>query len=272
MECMNVHVTGCWFPQHVLLRWGESTYRSTPEIDRLIELAWQQAKLRLGDKLFDGPMCRLESFECRSSKVDCRNAFSTVDNPQSTLVLSVSRTSYRIFLGTNMSHPELADTHGQAVMANPVGVSTALITADNFLMLGRRSDQVAYYPHMLHPFAGSLEPSPLGEHGDPPDLFAEARRELHEELGLDGDQLGEWLCLGIVEDARLRHPETILSARSTLTRSEVENRLLGHEHTDAWSCPATAAGIAAALEDRSMFTPVAQATLELYANVAAGAI
>lgn len=260
---LKFHTTGRWLPGQVHLHWAPSTHRSTPHIEQLIERAWGEAKYRLGDKLFDGPMCRLERWS-----VDAADPRSSPPQP-SELTLSLSLTSYRIFLGTNMSHPELADTDGPEVMANPVGVSTALITADNHFMLGRRSGHVAYYPHMLHPFAGSLEPpddDPLsGGAGVRPaaDLFAEARRELHEELGLTGDLVTDLSCLGIVEDLRLRHPEAILSARTSLTRSDIQKGLLGHEHVGAWSCPATSDALSRALADRSAFTPVAHAAIEL---------
>ncbi len=202
------------------------------------------------------------------------------------LRIELSQTSYRIFVGTNMAHPAWAETIGRQVMANTVGVSTTLITADGFVMLGRRSDNVAYYPRMLHPFSGSLEPSksvrpaqdtvsgtlasrpahflPLAAH--PPDLFDEALRELHEELGLSEDTIVEIACIGIIEDLRLRHPEAILYARSTRTRQQIEQGLQGNEHTAAWHCPASAAAIMVALADRSEFTPVAQGSLELLAR------
>ncbi len=290
---IKFHMRGRWLPGQVLLRETPSSYRSTPEVDALIESAWRDSKARLGDKLFDGPMCRFERFECRTPNAQLQHpARSSLDIRHSTLILSVSRTSYRIFVGTNMKHPELCDTLGPHVMANTVGVSTTLITADNFLMLGRRSDNVAYYPRMLHPFAGSLEPgesnveSEAHVEGEAPaeplveprhardvsagaspstrrlDLFDEAMRELNEELGLTSADITEIACIGIVEDLRLRHPETILYARTTKTKSQIESNLLGHEHTAAWGCPLNALGDA--LRDRTQFTPVAQAAIELF--------
>ena len=75
------------------------------------------------------------------------------------LALTLSNTTYKHFLGTNLTHPELADRYGREILANPVGVSPALLTADNFLMMGRRNASVAYYPNRIHPFAGALDPS-----------------------------------------------------------------------------------------------------------------
>lgn len=238
---LQVHLTGRWRPAQVKLVTAASTYLPTAETEALIESAWSAAKARLGDKLFDGAMCRFEQFA-----VDADGG----------LTIALSRTSYRVFLGTNMARPTLpAEQRG-----NPVGVSSGLVTADGFFMLGRRSGNVAYYPHKLHPFAGSLEP------GDPLDLFAQARRELHEELSIDPSDLSELTLLGIVEDLRLRHPETILRARTRLPRAEVERRMDRHEHAACWACRDTPAELAAAMErERDELTPVGLASLALHA-------
>ena len=90
----------------------------------------------------------------------CRLERWTVSPDGSRLRLSLSETSYKPFYGTNMSHPELADRFGADVMANPVGVSPALETADGYLLLGRRNSAVAYYPGRLHPFAGCWRARP----------------------------------------------------------------------------------------------------------------
>ena len=107
--------------------------------------------------------------------------------------------------GGPTSPTRLAGRHGPSVMANPVGVSPAAETADGYLLLGRRSRSVAYYPNRVHPFAGALEPDDGG------DLFAAVRREL-DELSLRGDEVAEVRCTGIVEDENLRQPELIFRA------------------------------------------------------------
>ena len=146
----------------VATRFVASTRRDTPASAASVEVAWNRMRDTPGLSLFDGPMCRLEAF-----RFDGRR-----------LALDLSRTSYKTFLGTNLHGPR--DLPPQT-LANPVGVSPALETADGFLLFGRRNGRVAYYPHRLHPFSGSLEPT---ADGSPVDVFAECRRELREELNL----------------------------------------------------------------------------------------
>src|SRR5687767_2881151 len=112
---LTFHAVGDWGPDRVRLAWSDaSSRRIVPEIERLIDETWQRASARPGVHLFDGPMCRMESFR------------ATPDE----LSLTLSRTSYKPFVGTNLHNPHLAKTHGRDVMANPVGVSTLLETAD----------------------------------------------------------------------------------------------------------------------------------------------
>jgi hypothetical protein len=232
---------GEWSPQQVAVMWSRSTRRIVPEVERAIEQAWSTAQARLGDKLFDGPMCRLERW---SASVD-------------RLELTLSRTSYRPFLGTNLFNATLADTFGRDVLANPVGLSTALETSDGHLVLGRRNDAVAYYPNRVHPFAGALEPAELT------DVFAEIRRELREELSLGDTDVTAIRCVGLAEDRSLRQPELIFVAATTRTRREIEAQLDRTEHLAVYAVRAERNDVECAIAD-PILTPVAAASLTLW--------
>jgi hypothetical protein len=244
-----IHQAGAWKRGDVSIEWVESSRPTVLRVEEMIDRAWRDAKARLGEKLFDGPMCRMESWEAGAEQK---------------LNLRLSRTSYRVFLGTNMSHPELADEYGRAILANPIGVSPALISSDGFLILGRRNDSVAYYPRRLHPFAGALEP-----HAEL-DIFDEVRRELREELGFGPDDVSQIVCSGIIEDTLLRHPELVFVARSTKTRDQIISQVKDEEHHASWSTPATAEAIERALASDAEFTPVARGAMLLFGRLEFG--
>lgn len=238
-------VTGRWGPGGVAARFVHGTRRETAASRAAIAGAWQRVGADPRVKLFDGPMCRLEAFAVEHSGA---------------LRLDLSPTSYRVFLGTNLHGPRDLPIE---TLANPLGVSPALQTSDGFLLFGRRNASVAYYPHRLHPFSGSLEPPPDERALD---IFSECRRELAEELNLAAGDVTDLLLLGIVEDTQIRHPELILHARTTLDRAGLERRLDPMEHAGIHAVPANREGVAAALEDAS-FTPVARAALTLSAEL-----
>src|SRR6185437_8945023 len=116
-----IHCTGDWKPGHVQVAWSPSTRPIEPRVEQEIDRAWAAASARLGANLFDGPMCRLEKWAASPAE----------------LQLSFSRTSYRTFLGTNLMNSNFAQQWGEGILANAVGASTVLETADRWLMLGR---------------------------------------------------------------------------------------------------------------------------------------
>lgn len=239
--------TGDWPPDQLKVRWVEGGRRMVPEVERLIDQAWQVALGRPGVRLFDGPMCRLERWAASPQRLE----------------LDLSVTSYKPFMGTNLSHPELAEQFGRDVMANPVGVSPALHTADNYLMLGRRNSTLAYYPGRTHPFAGALEPRDQG------DLFAAVRRELAEELSLGDADVAEVRCTGIAEDVALRQPEMLFRVRTTLTRRQIETQVHAEEHGGSVAVPGTPESVEQVIGDPTL-TPVAVASLLLWGRVTFG--
>jgi 8-oxo-dGTP pyrophosphatase MutT (NUDIX family) len=255
MVVLTVHELGDWPAGEVRATWGPPSHRLPPEAQELVESAWACATARPGMKLFDGPMCRMESWAVREGRLD----------------VVLSRTSYKAFFGTNLCHPELADRFGRGVLANPVGVSPALETADGFLLMGRRNGSVAYYPNRVHPFAGCLEPGDAGENNDAaaPDLFAAVRRELSEELSLGEADVADVRCTGVVEDVALRQPEVIFRVKSARKRAGIERQVADDEHHASVAVRATPEGLAPLLRD-PLVTPVGLASLLLWGRVVFG--
>lgn len=243
---LRFHVAGEFAPGAVTARWVPDSRPRIPKVEAAIESAWREASRRLGDKLFDGPMCRLESFHAGH-----------------TLALNVSPTSYRIFVGTNLSHPQLAEQFGPAALANAIGVSSVVRSRDGLIVMGRRSDSVAYYPRRVHPFGGTLEPH------DPLDVFAEARRELTEELGIEKQDVEQIRCIGLVEDAALHQPELIFAVRVAKDVDQLARSLDQKEHGALFPIAADRGSLATALEDEAL-TPVAAAALTLLARIQSG--
>jgi hypothetical protein len=242
------HAVGDWTREQIHLSQVPSTRLIVLEVEKLIGQTWEMISTRPGVHLFDGPMCRLESWAATPDR----------------LTIALSETSYKPFIGTNLHHPELADRYGRNILANPVGVSPALETADGWLMMGRRNKSVAYYPERVHPFAGALEPR------DAMDLFAGVRRELTEELGFKPADIADIRCTGVAEDISIRQPELIFRVVSTRTRAQIEATVDRTEHQSSWSIPATEDGLDAALKDVRGITPVGVAALLLWGRTRLG--
>lgn len=251
---LKLHVAGDWPEDSVRTTRVASTHFVPAEVEQIVDRAWKEALARPGVHLFDGPMCRHESWRVEGA----------MSSRSSSLHLSLSTTSYRWFLGTNLAHPELADRFGANVLANPVGVSPALLSSDGFLVFGVRNGRVAYHPNRVHPFAGAVEPK------DDLNLFEAVRRELREELSFNpAEDIAEIRCTGIAEDLALRQPEIIFRVTSRRARQEIVQRIDEAEHGASWAVRAEAGAVEAAMRDARL-TPVAVASLALWGRGAFG--
>jgi 8-oxo-dGTP pyrophosphatase MutT (NUDIX family) len=232
---------GDWGREQVKCAWGRSTFSPPLAVRVEMDQVWEMLARRPGVNLFDGPMCRLESF---------------VADPD-LLSMEFSQTSYKCFCGTNMHNPQFVSQHGAAAMANPMGISVALISRDGSLVLGRRNERVAYYPGRIHPFAGALEPA------DELDVFGAVERELLEEMGLGSGDIGELRCLGIAEDLSLLQPELICYAQGTKTLAELREGLDRAEHEAMVAIETRPEVFERELASAKLYTPIALAMILL---------
>jgi hypothetical protein len=186
-------VVGHYTQREVHTQWVQSPYDPGPTIRGKIEQAWaEQCKLACnrGSKLYDGPLCGLIDF-----KVD-----------DTGLSLTLGPTCFKDFVGTNITNPCLRYQHGPEALANPLGVSAAVVTADNFILMGRRSKKVMYHGGRIHSIGGMVEPSPSGL---PPSPFDAIIHEIVGELNIPADKLGSILCLGMVREKPIVQPEMV---------------------------------------------------------------
>ena len=239
---LRFHLIGDWPAGSITCTPTASTFDPTAEVQQLIDIAWAARKRELGDHLYDGRLCRLESFHHAGSH----------------LTLLLSETSYKSFLGTNYANPALADRFGPAALANALGFSTAVLSSDDHIMLAVRSRTSAYHAGRIHTFGGTIEP------GHSINVFDEALRELSEEAGLNRSDIADIRCAALAEDASTRQPELVFLARSTLPRTQIEQQINKQEHSAFWPLPVTRESLESAVHHKPRLTPIAAAALLLW--------
>lgn len=242
LPSLSIIALGDWPAECLHASLVASGLRLEADLLASVNRVWAEALTQRGVDLFDGPLCRLEKL--------------AVDHAG--LHLHLSPTSYRIFIGTNGRHPQWAEARGRQVMADALGTSVALRSSDGVLVFGRRSQRVALYPGLAHPFGGTMEPPPDGAGID---LLGEMRRELTEEVGITPNDLSDLRAIAVIEDRRLRQPELIYAAQTSLTADAISRRLDLHEHTDCWLLADDRSRIEAALTNGDALTPVLAGTL-----------
>jgi hypothetical protein len=232
-----IHFAGDFSESQIRTTFTDSPRPLPPAVVAIIESTWTDALARLGPRLHDGPMLRLNSWQIAGGN----------------LHLNLGHTSYKPFMGTNLMHAELADQYGNEILANPLGLSAALESADGFLLFGHRNNNAAFYPNRIHPFAGTL---------DQPSVFDGIRKELNEELNLRADEIADIRCIGLAEDRTIRQPELVFRVKSTRTRVEIERTLDAHEHNEIVAIRCDETEIQDAIR-RADLTPIAVAMLRL---------
>ncbi len=190
---------------------------TNPETEALVEEAWQSriaAARTRGQSLFPGPMCRFERW-------------SVVDGQ---LQINFGLTDYREFVGTNIVNPTIQTSFGEAFLANGTGVCSILLTADNQIIIQRRSQSVFEHPGMLNFCGGSL--NPVAKDGvSRADPFEVMTVEFEEELGIDRHQIVEMRCLGLSRDAVTLKPDVLLLTSVEVPASSILSRV-GDEHSE----------------------------------------
>lgn len=253
-----VEVDQRYSEDHVAARLSETARRRLPTIEARIESVWEAEQASQAERLlFDGRLARLVHIGA---------------NPDH-LRLDLGVTTYREFLGTNVDDGAGVHRAGADLLADPLGVSAIVQTADGYLLFGRRSAKVAVHGGYLHCFGGVVE-MPEDTPVRAPDPMDEVRREICEELALRPAAIGEVTAMGLVRDRRLMQPELVfethINMRSAELRARFDPRLADGEHEGIEYVGADPETVAAFLQSVIRMAPVAQAALLLHGKYAWG--
>jgi len=245
---------GLFGRDRVQVRWSDSPRPTNDQIESVIEAAWaEQTRLAAeqGRKLYNGRLCRVINCETQGL----------------VLQLTLGEVSYKEFVGTNLTNAQLRYIHGPDVLANPLGVSAAVVTSDGYVLLGRRSNKVFSNSGLIHPVGGIVEPS--AEAGRIPDPFQAMTDELCQELALPAEAVNRNVCLGIVRAKRVVQPEMVFEVRVNgdieAIRAGAGNAPDASEHDELVAvCDHPGAVVTYIEKNYSQLTAVALATLLLH--------
>ncbi|MEK6798880.1 MAG: hypothetical protein AABZ12_07950 [Planctomycetota bacterium] len=207
--------------EQIVQRWTDDPRPTNPAAEAMIAAAWE-TQLALAEqenrRLYDGRLVRLVQLQAEPSRLHLR----------------LGPTSFRDFLGTNLFNAAAVLRQNARSLADAVGVSTIVRTADHAIALGRRGPSVAYHAGFLHAFGGMLDETDRRADGTY-DLFGAAQRELVEELGLQRGEVHDLSLIAVVRDLAIQQPEFVFEANVALSCKEIEARFRpgepGQEHT-----------------------------------------
>lgn len=185
--------------------------RRDPELEARIDEAWRRRTEAAPDRFHDAPLARLVAHGLLPDK----------------LALFVGETTFREFVGTNLeaqSDPSIHESLGEDYFANPLGVSAIIVSKDDAILLGQRSQNTVEASGQWDLPGGHI--SILDGAACSP--FETIRRELHEELGLGRSDIASLRCVGLVENGLTHKPELIFLARTNERAKKLEKRATAH--------------------------------------------
>ncbi len=238
----------------VQVRWSDSRRPTNEQIEAAIEEAWaEQSRLAAaeGRTLYDGRLCRV---------INC-------ETQEAAMLVTLGDVSYKEFVGTNLTNAQLRYVHGAEVLANPLGVSAAVVTGDGFVLLGRRSNKVFSNAGCVHPIGGIMEKP--ADPGQAPDPFEAMTDELFEELALPAKAITRNVCLGVVRAKRIVQPEMVFEVHVRSGVEAIRDRAAraadASEHDELVPIRDHPAAVVTYIEKNyAQLTPVAMATLLLH--------
>lgn len=209
-----LHRGAYWsFDVELLVNPKRKTYlKATRE---LIEAAWEQMQDNPEQKLFNSRVLSYEGWKIF----------------QEILRIKTRVTDYKSFYGTNICN---AQALAPDQMANALAVCAVIVSSDEAILMGKRTQQVAESQNQWHVIGGTLQ-APWGSSeyrgklGDYNVVKAHSNnhpsnhvfREIKEELGLDTRYLYTPTCLGIGINLLINKPELILVIEAECTASEL---------------------------------------------------
>ena len=250
----TILAAGRFAKEQLRIAWTEQPRETTPEIERLIAAEWErrlaQAKEQ-GQILFNGELARYVAHQVRGGG----------------LHITVGPTDYREFLGTNLYNGRRVEELGWQRFGNPLGTTGLILSAEDMIVLGRRSHRVAYHGGYLHTIGGALEKRDIT---DPAaiDCFAALLRELGEELSITEAEVGSMECIGLVRDTEIFQPELLFEVRLAVSTGELQARLdqtdAEQEHVGLECCPNRPEVVVNFLRAARPVAPVATATVMMH--------
>jgi len=226
---------------------------TTSQVEEIIARTWEvemNLAQQSGRTLYNGQIARLIRAESTESGIR----------------LWIADTRYRDFLGTNVFNAAKVTRIGCEFLGDAIGTSAIVRTRDGLLVLGRRSERVAFHGGYLHTFGGMLEQA--DRRADGYDLFSGMKREVMEELGAIDSEISDAVLIGLVRDRMILQPEILFDLDVTTTKPELSARfhpgLSDGEHSAIEFVPDDPEAIVRFLLHTAHIAPVAQAGLLLH--------
>ncbi|MCP4634330.1 MAG: NUDIX hydrolase [candidate division Zixibacteria bacterium] len=186
----------------IVLKYSDKLFKIPPDEEKKVNEIWEELLSEDNNRiLYDGPMVRTKAIS------------GTIDRP----VFELERTSYRVLCGTNLRNPRAENRY----CADGNGICGLIVTSDNKVILGKRSNKVFEHPGLYHVIGGNMEPELHKNLNNVPDPFIAFQHELKEETGIE-TSLDNILLIGFARNGFTGKPEFLFYTKVEESSKEIE--------------------------------------------------
>ncbi len=148
--------------------------------------------------------------------------FCDLKNENDNVALFLGMSDYKEHVGTTCQEHTIDDN---SAYANILGNMVILETNDNQIVFIKRSEDVNDYPGYLDVPGGHPEPSKIKNFTEEEileELFNSAKDEVVAEINLSEDDVGDFKCLGFIENLEFNYkPDMIFYIKLNISKEEV---------------------------------------------------
>ena len=207
MTCTNERVFRTFFTSNlsrpnVRILWNPTALALPAALhDRILEY-WETLPK---DYIFNGKIARLENWHLSENR--------------QTLDLDLRPSDYRTLMYSNAHVKTICETWGSQYVARVLGISAVLLSAEETIILMKRSQTVGEFPGCFDVFGGHIDVAAQ----QTPCVFSAMQQELNEEVGLGPDEYSLSL-IGLIESVPNLKPELVFRADCRLSTREIYER------------------------------------------------
>ncbi|MCQ1574957.1 NUDIX hydrolase [Neorhizobium galegae] len=174
-------------------------FRLSETVEETRKASWE-ALLTKNPAAFDGSLLRM--------------ADHRIDDGR--LIVAANSTSFSAYVATR--HPGFGREYPHAERADPLGMTAVVLTADDCVIVTKRSLMADQNPGGLYLIGGYAEPC---KGSDTVDLFQEVAREIAEEIAVFDLTRSASFAIGLAYDPVFCHPELFLLTVSKSTAADI---------------------------------------------------
>ena len=146
---------------------------------------------------------------------------------------------------------------------NVLSVGCIIVTNDNYVILGIRSNSLALSPGKITVISGMVDNNDIVDlkHVD---LFGCIKREIKEELGIKSNEIGDLLCLGLVDNFGQQNTYVPFFCRVNLSVKRINERENDGEFTEILEIENSEKAISKILKNNYNLSDIVTPTLQIY--------